>query len=429
MLIQTSIAIVSDGSDVIGKNCLRIFHGDISKICINTSWVNGKEMRILILNHTAKMVGGAETYVKIIIDGLKERGHEVILFSGDDYLSAGNVANRFFNTRAYHRLLALIDEFHPDIVHLNNVFSSFSTSVLFACKKRGIPIIMTVHDYALVCPECNLIFQDGRICEIGFSRKCMFSQCYSSASDFFGMRLKSYDYLKCFLNREATKRTVYCAISPSESVANYLRKNLNFSNVVTIPNCIDVQDSPSPELGDSPNLLFVGRITYEKGLQVLLRAMVEVRHQIANAHLDIVGTGPYEQTAKNLSVELGIQDSVTFHSRVPCLDTYYRQTKATIVPSIWAENQPYVVLESMSYGRPIIASRSFGLKDLVTDEIGVLFNHNDSHDLAVSIIKFLVDVDDARKKSIACSTIAREKYSTKKYFDRLLEIYSEAGSE
>ena len=356
-------------------------------------------MKIIQANKFLYPKGGADKYCLTLIEELSKDGDTIIPFgmSDDrnlksewdtyysenvDYHKKGNrfkiISRLIWNKEAAAKFADLLDATQPDIIHAHNIYHQLSPAILIEAKKRKIPVIMTLHDYKLACPN-YLLFTHGKHCERclkGNYLNCLTHNCYYSYSR------SSLAALESFLHKSwgSYSNNVDLFIAPS----NYLKQIMIKAGFDA--NKITVLINPAPKYTpgtDGNRLLYMGRLSVEKGVDVLLRAL-----SLTNESLDIAGAGPDEKKLRKLCQELNLTDRLIFHGQLlgDDLEKLRREAKAVILPSIWAENMSLVLLESLAGGKLIIASASGGTPELIEDgQTGFLFKPGDAKDLAQKI--------------------------------------------
>lgn len=331
-------------------------------------------MKVLLANNYFYMRGGAERVMFNDLRALELHGCEVIPFSAADpaNLSSGHSAG-FARGVDVHAVTALrrlraareaihcrrtarafaerLDEVRPDVIHCHNIYGRLTTSILPVARERGIPAVMTVHDYKLVCPS-YLMLRNGKPCSAcldGHYYRCAVHRCHKgslagsavyAAEALYARAAGSYDAISAFL-------------CPSRFIAGLLIKSgIDASRVVYHPNAVD------PELYE-PRLegdyaLFTGRLSHEKGIATLLEAV-----KGTGIPLRIAGTGPLMDSLKEKAAKEGIS-GVTFegHCTGDRLTALYRNAAMVVVPSEWFENAPMVILEAFAYGKPVVWERA-----------------------------------------------------------------------
>jgi glycosyltransferase involved in cell wall biosynthesis len=218
-------------------------------------------------------------------------------------------------------------------------------------------------------------------------------------------------------------------IGLSEGVVDLTRRyyRLPFKNLPIVPNPINIGFfKPDSYLNNSETVLYIGRLEFRKGIHILIRAVSYVLERIPQVKFifigDDCGMKPY---LINKIAQLKIENSVEFLTRIPRdkLINYYQQSTLCVVPSLW-ENQPYVILEAMACGKPIIASNVGGISKIIKDKInGILVTPGSVLDLAKSIVKTLSDKELQKKIGSNARRYIEEKYVPIEVIKMTLEIY------
>lgn len=372
-------------------------------------------MNILLVNkyHFAK--GGADRAYLDMGAMLERAGHSVAYFSmkhsknlptpweryfvsGIDYENSDRLGlsekiraakNIIWNREAEQSMSRLLDEFHPDIVHMHNIYHQLSPSILRPIKKRGIPIIMTLHDYKLVSPNYSL-FARGKIWEEtknGTYWTCVRDRCVKDSyakSIVCAAEAYVYKWIGAY-------HAIQTFLSPSKFLIEKF-KEFGFTHPIEyFPNPL----VPFPEdfsemmpAKDAP-FLFLGRLSAEKGIDTLLRGM---REYSGPSKLFIAGEGPERENLEALTEELGIGDRIRFLGYLSGseLEVTRKLAKAILIPSRWYENMPYVLTESLGAGKIVVAADRGGIPERIRHgENGFLFDPEDT----ASIAKILREVD------------------------------------
>ncbi|OGI22525.1 MAG: hypothetical protein A2808_03440 [Candidatus Moranbacteria bacterium RIFCSPHIGHO2_01_FULL_55_24] len=378
-------------------------------------------MKILLINKYHYLKGGAERAYFDMARLLEEAGHEVAFFSMEHPENQPTPWSRFFVSRAEYRddslpffrkaalagkliynfeakrkLRALLAEFRPDIAHAHNIYHQISPSIFSVLEAEGIPVVMTLHDYKIVSPNYNL-FSKGRIWEHTSGLRCIADACVHDS------RLRS---TLCALEKWlhallGSYRQIDLFLSPSR----FLRDKcfaLGFSGKIEyLPNPLL---SPAPVMAPvsrhPDQFLFFGRLSQEKGVGMLLEAFTLLGPE---KRLVIVGDGPERQRLEHLSQEKGLADRVQFTGALygSELEAKKAESQAVILPSLWYENLPYVLTESLQSGCLVIASESGGMAERIRHgENGFLFEMGDTRGLA-DIIRDLGshDLEAIREKA------------------------------
>lgn len=417
-------------------------------------------MRILQVNKFFYRRGGAETHFLDLCQLLELRGHEVIHFSTADFRNEPSLYSKYFipsinmrgqpgwwsslktvghilySTAAARKLERLIQDTKPEIAHLHNIYHHLSPSILPVLKKYKISVVMTLHDYKLICPNYKLYTQ-GEVCE----------------------RCKKYKYYQAILHRcifDKTMPSVVAAaemsvhkiwgvyekdidlfISPSEFLKNKLLEWGIKNRVEVVPNFVSGSHAESqnshPELvsgsrempkqvrHDATNdyFLYFGRLTEEKGLLTLIWAM----KQLPEITLRLVGDGPLKEKLQNLTDKPDNIELIGYKSGDE-LAQEIAKARAVVIPSEWYENYPLSILEAMNYGKPVIAANIGGLPEIVRDGVsGLLFQPGDANDLAEKIRRLWSDNELSKKMGQAGHEQVFKENNPGIYYQRIKEIY------
>lgn len=407
-------------------------------------------MKVLFINNFYTNFGGAE---KVAIDEaklLENNGHEVFFFAtnrpplfDEDYkykkyfpeFSNYRSISKFsafrkslkvlYNFEAEKKLDLLIKETNPDIVHLHNNYYHLSPSIINACKKNKIPVVMTLHDSRLFCPSATLRFKDEKYCTNTYCLNnnplhCLINQCKEKSFsksfivtlEFLFRRLhKLYDYVDTF-------------ICPSDSLRQLLIKSgVDESRTCLLTNFLpDLLLKQKPVYENSNYFLYVGRLSRAKGLDLLIKAM-EV---IPEIKLHIVGTGEDEDYLKSLAESINISN-IEFKGfkEGSELQEEFENCIATILPSNWFENAPLSVLESFSFGKALLTSDVGGLPELVEDNVtGKVFSAGSISEIAQALTFSANNLDLIKQMGKNARFKAETEYNQTLHYQKLLQIYN-----
>lgn len=376
-----------------------------------------------MLNDYSEKIGGTEIYLELLIKSLEKKGHLVNLYSSDikksDYIkkmsdrSFTYLIKKLFHPYHYQNVKNICRTFHPDIVHVHSFYNELSPSVLFAIS--GIPVIMTVHDAQIAIPVSIQTERMGKQCAKPLCTGC--TNC-------LGIKGFLYQKIKQHIYKLALAR-ILLFITPSEFMAHILRL-MGKNNSITIKNGFD--RLPYAPITSQNQILFVGRLTKEKGVYVLLHSLKRIISQIKDIQLTIVGDGPEKERVleyihtQNLKNYVQIKTAVE-HGEIAL---YYNHASVVVVPSIYADNLPTVCIEALSVGRPIVGSRAGGIPELIDEgKTGYLSEMGSADDLARKVVELL------SQKNImeSMSKNARAKsadYTMEVHIEKILNCYQKA---
>jgi len=327
----------------------------------------------------------------------------------------------FYSLEAKKKINKLIKEIKPDIVHLNNFAHQISPSILYIFKKYNIPVVMTMHDYKLVCPA-YLLFSGNKICEScrdGRYYWCLFKKCVK----------KSYaksliNAMEMYLHHKILR--AYSLINLYIAPSMFLRdkvKQMGFKNeIVHLPNFVNL-DKFVPNYEHNNEICYFGRLSPEKGLGVLIDAVKGL-----DIRLKIIGSGPVEEKLRE-KVKNEQINNISFlgYKTGIFLENEIRKSIVTIMPPQWYEVFPRAVIESFSLGKPVIGARIGGIRELVKDgETGYTFEPGDPKDLRKKIVKLLEDRDKIVSMGKTARKFVEENFDSEKHYVKLINVYEMA---
>ena len=400
-------------------------------------------MRILLVNKFHYLRGGSEKYYFELAQLLKSKGHTVGFFSmkHEENITTGDpeyfVEEIDLNTGSKLKALDVIysqenkrlmakalEEFKPDIVHINNFQRQLSASIIDAIKEKNIPIVMTAHDLNPICPASIMLY-NGEVCDDCITKgyaQCIKKKCVKGStlkSTLGVMEKKYYDIHKVF-------RKIDCIISPSEFIKNQLvNGKLKYSEIVTLHNFVNESERNEYVLGDYA--FYLGRLSKEKGILNLIEAIGD----IPNAKLLIAGDGPEREKIEAYISEHKLDGRITLlgYQNQDSIHKYITNSRFIVVPSIWNENCPYSVLEAMEIGKPIVASRIGGIPELIVDgENGYLYKADDINELKEKLMLMLDNDDKVNRFAQKSRELYESYYSPDSYYNELIKIYNKVMS-
>lgn len=406
-------------------------------------------MRVLMGNSFYYMRGGAERYVFELTRLLAAHGHEIIPFAMQHENNFPSDYSRYFvskidypsfmrqktsfsaKIKMVERLLyspetkekveQLAGDTKPQVAHLHGIGHEMSSSILAGIKKRGVPVVQTLHDYGMLCPNSCFISQ-GEICE-----KCKTHRYYqvvlrrckrnSTSASLLAALEKYFTYI--FSTYE---RNVDVYIVPSSYLKNKLIEYGVKKKIIQIPNFVDI-DRFTPCYEPSNYYVFVGRLDRIKGLFTLLNAV----KSIPSAQLLIAGDGELKSALEEFVQQNQLQN-VKFlgHLATPDLVKVVQGSAFTVFPSECYENYPMTIIESYACGKPVIASRLGAMPDLVEDgSSGLLFEPKNPSDLAEKIQSLLDRPSKTLEMGRNARRIAETTNSPEIHYQRILEVYQD----
>ena len=368
-------------------------------------------MKILLVHNDYGKYSGEEAVVDKMSDLLQSHGHEVCFYrltsEGQRESLAGKVKGflcGIYSPEGVHGLRETIIKERPDIINVHNLYPFISPAALFECKKSGVPVVMTVHNFRLICPT-GLFMRNGMPCETclqkGNEWSCIRYNCENSC-------LKSIGYT--FRNVYARWTGAYKKnVDIFACITGFQKKKLteagyDTNKVTVIPNSLDCPDTYSPT--DGEYVAYVGRLSQEKGYDLLI--------SVAAEHPEIRFRFAGEQRSHSM---MDIPDNVEFMGYLhgQDLERFYRSAKFLVMPSRCYEGFPMSILEAASFGKPTIGPDHGGFTEIIgkgSDAIGKLFKPNDIRDLEKNIVNLWNSPEETLALGRRAFEKLQKKYST-----------------
>lgn len=402
-------------------------------------------MKILLVTNHLYPTGGDWTYVSSVLNLYRSYGHEVYLFGKKDkrnkdqsyesYYVEG-VTNRdmrnklvyafnilkknIYSLESYKKMGEFLDSFPIDIVQLNNINIGLTPSIINAIKERNIPIVWRVLDYKIICPTIYLRC-GTEICESckgGHYINCVINRCKNnSVFDSIAVALETWFY---------SHRKEYSKVDIFSFQNDFMRKKfvewgLDENKMVSINNPYDATSVSSTQ-GIGEYVLYFGRLDKPKGVLTFLET-AKINRDIKYI---IVGKGEEENTI-NEEIKKNNLNNVFFRGPVwgEEMETIIEQSRFVVVPSEWHEPSPYVVLQSFSHSKPVIASRVGGLPEMITDgEDGYLFKAGDVDELAKTIRELFFNNELVLSMGKKARIKVETNYSPDLYYKETMKLFN-----
>ena len=382
-------------------------------------------MRILFVHTFYKLPGGEDAVVQNEMELLRQNGHEVELLSFNN--SGGGLTKLLFmpyNPFSYRATKEKLRTFQPDIVHLHNLHFAASASVIKAVHRAGIPMVMTIHNYRLLCPSASLyhennLFLDSLKAEFPWAavRKGVYKNSkiitfWLAFSNYINRKMGTWQLIDKYIFLNAHSRRLFLD-STFKLTQEKTALKPNFAQATKV----------GPRPATDSYFLYVGRLTEEKGVITLLEAFAA-----SGAWLKIAGMGPLEATVERFAAENKNIEYLGQQSRQE-IDQLLEKAEAVIFPSVWFETFGMIVVEAFAKGIPVITSDLGNMKILVTNGFnGLTFDPGNSGDLAIKIKQFMdLPKDDKRQMHENARETYELNFSPEDNASRLLEIYSQVN--
>lgn len=387
-------------------------------------------MKLLILHNRYRFAGGEDRVVQEEKSLLEANGHEVMLLEEHNHKIASvwdtaiTSGKAIYSFAAKKKVKAVINHFAPEIVHVHNFFPLLSPAVYDACYSAQVPVVQTLHNYRLACPKA-IPFRDGKICEDCIGKLIPWSSilhgCYrhSHLQSSVVAAMTTYHRMRGTWRERVNAYIVFTQFQKEKMV----QAGLPAEKIYIKPNFISYNNCNNQNIKSGNYLLFVGRLSEEKGISLLIDTYIQ--HDLS-VPLKIVGDGPLQQLLKekvlytgygNLIEFLGFQERDTIFKLMYGADFL-------IFPSVWYEGFPLTIIESFACGLPVVAPKLGSMAEIVENGVnGLHFQAGDSVSLAAKI-KWAIDhpKDMIYMKYNARCTYDK-KYNSQINYQQLMQIY------
>lgn len=379
--------------------------------------------RILIAHTRYQQRGGEDQVVEAEAQLLSQHDHDIALFTEDNHTIAEMprlrlAMNTIWSRATSSKAEVLFRKFRPDILHVHNTFPLMSPSIYWAAARHSIPVVQTLHNYRLVCPQAMLL-RNGKVCEDCLTRlplPAIRHKCYRDSATQTAV-ISSMISIHRSIGTFKNKVSAYIALT-NFSKSKFIESGLPSERIFVKPNFVDI---PQLARATGSRGLYVGRLSEEKGLNNLREAL----DILSNTDIDAIGSGPLETELKS-SVHLhlhGWKSSDDVH-------TAMRKASFLVIPSIWYEGLPVTVIEAFACGLPVIASNIGSLGELIEDGLtGLLFKPGSSRHLAEKISWANTHLQELTEMGKLARLNYEKHFSPDSNYRRLAEIYQHASND
>jgi glycosyltransferase involved in cell wall biosynthesis len=421
-------------------------------------------MKILLVNYRYFVSGGPERYMFNVSRELTARGHVIIPFSiryaqnvetpyknyfvsplgADDEVYyeqhkrslrtvAKTISRLFYSGKVERAVGRLADDTRPDVAYVLHYLRKLSPSLLVGIKKRNLPIIVRLSDYAMLCPQahflrdekpCTLCMQAGLAASV--KHRCVKGSLPASLlnlmATWYHQSRGFFDLIDIYV---CTNQFMYQMM---------LEAGVPKDRLACIPTFTDtVNFAPNKEYAKEDYMIYAGRLSPIKGVHVLIEAMAHLKDMgFRDARLKIVGDGEpgYIRRCREKIESHGLKSQVELIGNVSAdiLRPLLRSALLSVVPSLWFENLPNTILESYASGTPVIASDLGSLSDAVVDgRTGYLFAPGNPVDLAEKMQYCLSDGMRMQNLAVNAHHEALQKYSPENHLTSLLNLFDKVS--
>lgn len=388
-------------------------------------------MKILLSNKFYYRRGGDCIYMLNLEQLLKQHGHEVAVFAMDYQENISTPWSKYF-PQNMSKLMAftrpfgsnevktkfnrLLDDFKPDVVHLNNIHTQLSPVMAELAHKRGIKVVWTLHDYKLLCPRYDCLRNGTDICELCFNgdkSNCKTYKCIK------GSALASMIGYKEAVtwNRERLEASTDVFVCPSHFMAEKMAQGkFDKKKLLTLCNFIDVDKCKKYEYSKEDYYCYVGRLSHEKGVSTLIEAAKQLPYKLV-----VIGGGALSDELKAKANGSKGKIELVGYKQWDEIKTLVGKARFTVIPSEWYENNPLSVIEAQCIGTPVLGANIGGIPELIENGVtGMTFESHNVDDLTKKIETMWQYTFNY--KEIAQNSQAR--YNSENYYQGIMKIYA-----
>lgn len=377
-------------------------------------------MKILIAHNKYQQRGGEDLVFETESYLLKSAGYEVetLLVSNEQIVgikgkikAATGIKN---NSAVLENIKEILKKFKPDIVHFHNIFPTLSPASVRAVLETGTPVVLTLHNYRFICAGAMLL-RNNKPCEkcLSSSRfNAIYHKCYrSSYIGSFCANIVGDEVKK--ISQEFPDKIKFITLTEFAKT-RFIKAGYKEHNFIVKPNCLS--DPGHGEIDRDNKIIYVGRISSEKGVSTLIEAS-----RRSGIKLDIIGDGPDREILQRSAGE-----TVTFLGALPPYEVLanIKKAKALAIPSKWYEGFPMVALEAMGTGTPILASDIGSLSEIVDHGTnGFLLDPFQINDWAEMFKYVIHENEELLKIGNQTRKVFLKKYNQEAGLKHLCEIY------
>jgi glycosyltransferase involved in cell wall biosynthesis len=386
-------------------------------------------MRILIVHNRYQQKGGEDTVVAAEDQLLRSHGHEVERFEADNehiqdvFSRVQSAVRSVYSFPAKKRMHNALRELQPDIVHVHNFFPTLSPAIFIACSEARVPVVHTLHNYRIQCAAMSL-YRDGHICEEcvtsrsflpGIRHACYRSSRVGSAVSGFGMALHAE------MGTWSSRVSAYIALTElaAEKLGSY---RIPREKIFVKPNF--VVDRGVGE-GQGDYALFVGRLSPEKGIQTLIDAD---RAGLLFMDVVLLGDGPMRPDVDEAAARPGSRLKVRGFVDSDQTASMMKHASVLLMPSLWYEGDPLVVIEALSLGLPVIAATVGNTaRTVAANKMGLVYPPRDHAGLAGALKWYADHPQEASAMRQSARSYYLATHTPELNYRRLLQIYAHAS--
>ena len=385
-------------------------------------------MNILLANKFYYRRGGDCIYMLNLEQLLKEHGHKVAVFAMDypenietpwEQYFPQNMSKLMAFTRPFGsaevkaKFNKLLDDFKPEIVHLNNIHTHLSPIIAELAHNRGIKVVWTLHDYKLLCPRYDCLRNGDDICELCFNEDKSSCKTYKCMKGSTLASLIGYKEATTW-NRRRLEKCTDVFICPSKFMAQKMAQGgFNSKKLVSLCNFIDIDKCKKDTYEKENYYCYVGRLSHEKGVKTLIKAAQKLPYKLV-----IIGGGPLSDELKNETTNTNIE--FVGYKQWDEIKEIVSKARFSVIPSEWYENNPLSVIEAQCLGTPVLGARIGGIPELIENNVtGMIFENRNVNDLTSKLEAMWQHTFDYKEIALT----SQKRYNSESYYQHILKIY------
>lgn len=385
-------------------------------------------MNILLANKFYYRRGGDCIYMLNLEQLLKEHGHKVAVFAMDypenietpwEQYFPQNMSKLMAFTRPFGsaevkaKFNKLLDDFKPEIVHLNNIHTHLSPIIAELAHNRGIKVVWTLHDYKLLCPRYDCLRNGDDICELCFNEDKSSCKTYKCMKGSTLASLIGYKEATTW-NRRRLEKCTDVFICPSKFMAQKMAQGgFNSKKLVSLCNFIDIDKCKKDTYEKENYYCYVGRLSHEKGIKTLIKAAQKLPYKLV-----IIGGGPLSDELKNETTNTNIE--FVGYKQWDEIKEIVSKARFSVIPSEWYENNPLSVIEAQCLGTPVLGARIGGIPELIENNVtGMIFENRNVNDLTSKLEAMWQHTFDYKEIALT----SQKRYNSESYYQNILKIY------
>jgi glycosyltransferase involved in cell wall biosynthesis len=388
-------------------------------------------VKVVIVHNANQQYSGDDVVVAHESKLLESAGNQVVFFKRsnwdvESYTGLRKISlmkETVWASDSKRDLARVLREEKPDIVHVHNTFVMISPSIYSACCEAGVPVVQTLHNFRLLCPSATL-FRNGKVCEECMQHSLLRSVAYGCYRGSRGATAATALMLKFHRLRDTWHREISCFVALSEFARNkFIEGGLPAEKIAVKPNFID--PDPGNRTGDGDYALFVGRLSHEKRVDMILAAWKRLPIPIP---ILIIGGGQEEEQLRAQAAREGLIN-VHFKGKLPREQTIAALNNARflVFPSEWYECFPMALVEAFACGAPVICTRMGSMPEVVIEgRNGLHYTPGNVEELARNVEWAWTHPREVRTMGQQARKDFEARYTAEKNYPMLMEIYRRA---